>query len=264
MLVKEKEKYLTTDVIKWAMRELQELPKNQLLLIFLLALGREPVISRAGQQRGDFQIELERYLGGPIVGGGTAIFNPLENEWRSEGYFQSTVVGRLLNGGHGWTGGQDAYISRKPARGWPAKFTFGPDEMKNLKSRQVPPSLKSGYRLPPTALAIWYFKFDELSQFNIESLDDLRNHFLELITKANRILGQLFEKDERNFWGDFFQAQPLSEKEKIACFPPAPYSAEPQRSVSLYFDDIARIKKLKSANQSVADFIKNILKDIKE
>jgi hypothetical protein len=259
-----KELYLTQEAISWSLSEIQKLPRNQLLLFFMIALGTEPTIERAGEHRTDFQKELERYLGGDLIGGGTAFFNPLENSWRSEDYFQSTVVGRLLNGSHGWTNGDEGYIRRVPTRGWPADFSVGKQEMKNLKSRTSPPHLKRGSRLPSTAIAIWYHKFDDLAPLGVTSIDQLTKKYLQQIKSNNELLLDLFESENPSFWGEPFQNTALSIEERISCFPPSPYRGEPQRNVALYVDDIARIKDLKTKDESVADYVKRLLKGIRK
>ena len=238
-------------------------PENQLLLIFILVLISEPNIERTRVSRNAFVKELEKYIGGPLKGGGTGIYNPLSGSWRAEDYLQSTVFGRLLNGGHGWTNPASGYLVRNPERQWPASFEFNNEGLDRLRKRLSKPCLQAGSRLPLSAIAIWYYKFEALESTKVNSIDDLRGKYLAKLSLENSLALNFFEEEDNMFWGNFISHTPLTEDEKIALFPPSTYMSEPRLKVSVFEDDLKLLKKIKQSNEDIADVIRRLIMERK-
>jgi hypothetical protein len=253
--------YITPAALQWALKQLIEIPKNQLALFFFLMLAKVPIVS-SGQfgNPSSFENEFKRYLIGPIKGGGEAVFNPFAAEWRAAEYLNSTVYGRLLNGSHRWTEGTEAFFSRSPATGWPAKFSVNDSGFNNLRLRASPPCLKSAHRLPLSAVVIIYYRFMNLSEFSPVSLDDLVKKYKDEVLSCNPRLIELFVAGPNFLSNVLFRSNSLTENEKIACYPPSPYSGEPKKSVLIYEDDIDAIKAKLTPGEDIADFIKKLLR----
>lgn len=256
--------YITPVALQWALKQLIEIPKDQLALLFFLMLAKEPLVSRG--QLGNtsaFENEFRRYLMGPIKGGGEAVFNPFASEWRAAEYINSTVYGRLLNGSHRWTEGAEAFFFRAPTTTWPAKFTINDSGFNNLRLRASPPCLKSSYRLPLSAIAIIYYRFINLSDFSPHTLDDLVKKYKDEVLSKNHRLMELFVAGPNFLSNVIFRSIPLSETEKISCYPPSPYSGEPKKNILIYEDDISAIKARLAPGEDIADFMRKLLrKDI--
>jgi hypothetical protein len=255
--------YLTADSIRWASKQLQTVPENQLLLVFILVLISQPDIQRTSASKNPFVVELEKYIGGPLKGGGTGIFNPFSWEWRAEDYLQSTVFGRLLNGSHSWTNSASGYISRNPEREWPANFVFDRKGLDRLKKRSTPPCLKAGSRLPLSAIAIWYYKFDELKPNQANSIEALRETFIAKLNLENPLAVSFFEDEDNVFWGDLVSHLPLNDDEKIALFPASTYLAEPRKKVSIFEDDLKTLKMMQQPYEDISDVIRRLIMERK-
>ncbi len=257
--------YLSKGAIKWSIEQLRTLPKDQLALFFFLALAREGKVSRgtAGNPS-PFEREILRYLGAPLEGGGVAAFNPFSLEWRAAEYMNSTVFGRLLNGSHKWTEGEDAFFTRTPAKGWPATLTLEEKGFDNLRGRLSPPCLKKSFRLPLTAVAVYYFRFFDLSFFSPGSMTDVVAEYRKEVLSLNERLEELFVPGPNYLRGDLFVNTALSEREKLECYPPSPFSGEVRKSVLIYADDLERIKQRLNEGQDIADFVRNLLDNLED
>jgi hypothetical protein len=255
--------FLTADSIKWASSQLQLVPDNQLLLIFILVLAAEPDIQRTNASRNPFLIELEKYIGGPLKGGGNATYNLFTGTWRAEDYLQSTVFGRLLNGGHGWTNPASGYLIRTPERQWPANFKFSSECLNRLKKRSSPPYLKAGSRLPLSAVAIWYYKFEELESSQVNDIESLRRKYLAKLEQSNSLTLNFFEEEDNLFWGNLLSQTPLTDDEKTDLFPQSPFMAEPRIKISVFEDDLKVIKQMKQPNEDIADVIRRMIMEKK-
>lgn len=257
--------YLTPQAIKWAVYSLSNLPKNQTALFFFLIFAKCPDVDRTSvARRTRFEEEFHRYFGGPIKGGGIAVYDPFGKEWRAEQYINSTVYGRLLVGSHKWTEGSEAFFSRKPkSGGWPAKFELTEEGFDALKYRSSPPCLKYEYRLPLTATAIYYFRFDDLSPYNPTNLDDLISLYRKIVITTHPKLHLLFQESQKLSGMELFRRDPLSESEKLSCFPPSPFSTEEKTRALLYVDDVDLIDSRLKAGESIADYVRYLLRGTK-
>lgn len=254
--------FLSQDAILWALNHLEVLPKDQLVLFFFLALAKEGTLSRGTPGNpSPFENEIMKYLGAPLPGEGKAVFSPLEHQWRATDYMNSTVYGRLLNGSHRWTEGKDAFFSREPATGWPAKFTLNEKGFDNLRTRTSPPCLRASSRLPMTAVAIYYFRFLDLSEFAPRSLKDLVAEYRREVLDKHPRLDELFVPGPNFLSGTLFSSEALTEREMLECYPPCPSSGEPKKNVLLYKEDLEAIKTHMSAGEDVSDYVRNLLKE---
>jgi len=254
--------YITPEAIKWSLGHLSRLPKDQLALVFFLILAKAPQVQRGGiNSPSNFESEFYRYLGGAIPGNGWAVYNPFEQDWRAGEYINSTIYGRLLNGSHKWTSEGIGFFKRSPAAGWPAVFELTTKGFDNLRERLSPPCLKAPMRLPLTVLAIYYYRFENLSSFAPSTVSDLvKKYRADVVSKEQR-LGELFVEGPQFLSGQLLRSEPLSEEEKISCYPPSPFSAEPKKRALLYGGDIDAINARLIEGQDIADFVRNILRD---
>lgn len=252
--------YLTDKAVKWSLEQLQWLPKNQTALLYFLIFARSPRVDRTDPSVGqEFEAELNRYFGGPIKGGGVACYDPFAAEWRAEQYLNSTVYGRLLVGSHKWTEGVEAFFSRDPASGgWPAVFNLTDKGFNNLESRIRPPCLRFGYKLPLKSLSIYYFRFIDLSSFGPSCLEEIVEQYEKLVISKHPRLQELF-KEGPSFFGPLFTSNPLSENEKISCYPLAPFASDTKTRQLLYVEDVELIKSRMEHGQTIADYIHNKL-----
>lgn len=252
-------KYLTQEAIEWSLKELKRLPKNQTVLLYFLIFGKEPVVDR-GRAFSPFEVEFYKYFGAPIKGGGTAVYDPFSGEWRAENYITSTVYGRLLVGGHKWTEGQESYFSRTPAgSGWPAEFGLTERGFENLLFRSSPPCLKSEYRLPLYAMAIFYYRRDPLPD-QCSTIDDLVGRYVDEVVDRHKTLKKLFTAGYAFSGSKLFDSQELSYNSYQACYPSPPYSTKEQLSVRLYKEDVSEIKKNLREGLSLADYVSEMIK----
>lgn len=156
--------HISTDAITWSLKQLKALPRDQILLLFLLCVelaGRIDYIKEGGKATG-FLRELEKFIGVQIDNKTLRIFSPFEGKWRAGAYLQSTVLGRLLNGSHSWTNPTNGFIQREPKRGWPAELTVSQNAIALLEQNSKSPRI-SHTQLPSIqALAILYFKYETL------------------------------------------------------------------------------------------------------
>lgn len=253
--------YLTSAAIKWALSELKKIPKDQLALLFFLMLVKSPTVKRGKHgEPSAFEIEFQKYLSGPVLGGGSAVFNPFDQQWRAADYLNSTVFGRLLNGSHKWTEGTEAFFIREPTSSWPANFRLTDRGFDNLRERTTPPCLKNSNRLPLNAMAVYYFRFLDLSEFNPQTMPDLVAEFNKTIVNKHERLKELFVSGTNFLRGELFTHSALTEPEMIACYPPSPFSGEPKKNALLYEDDIDAIKARLSSGQEIADYIRQLLR----
>lgn len=250
--------YLSLQAVKWSLKRIENLPKNQTALLYFLIFAREPIVDRSGVEKESFEEEFYRYFGGPIKGGHVAPFDPFAGEWRAENYINSTVYGRLLVGSHSWTEGSESFFERNPASGgWPAKFTLHKEGFDNLRFRSSPPCLKAQYRLPLSAIAIYYYRFRELF-FNPDSLDDLVSKYKEEVLSKYQKLAELFV-DGPSCFDNLFSDHPPNEQEMIECYPPSPFSSEEKRNVKLYIEDVERIGHDLEPGEQIADYVRDVL-----
>ena len=251
--------YISPKAIKWALGELQRLPKNQTVLLYFLIFSKSPNVDRSSESKSEFEDEFYRYFGGRIRGEGCAVFDPFAGAWRAENYINSTVYGRLLVGGHRWTEGEESFFERlPPSSGWPAKFIATEKGLENLLYRSSPPNLKRENRLPIHALATYYYRFSNLDEA-IRTNQDLVEYFRQDILGRNSLLVKLFVEGLVYPHQDFVQSAPLSESEMVACYPQAPFSNKECKNVRLYRDDIHRINKRLKTGQTIADYISTLI-----
>ena len=252
--------YLTIPAVKWSVTQLRLLPKNQTALLFFLIFGVSPEVGPSGSgSRADFEEEFYRYFGGPIRGGGIAVYDPFGGQWRAENYIHSTVYGRLLVGSHKWTEGSEAFFQRDPqAGGWPARFELTDNGFDNLRYRTESPCLKYEYRLPLAAVATYYFRFDDLSSYRPASQRDVVDIYRHRVVSKHPRLGELFVEGS-SFMGALFSPEPASDSERTSCFPPSPFSMEPQQRALLYRGDIDYIRSRLENNETIADYVRRMI-----
>lgn len=252
--------YLTPTAVKWSVSQLRLLPKNQTALFFFLILARCPAVDRTNpKKRKDFEEEFYRYFGGPIKGGGTAVYDPFGGEWRAEEYINSTVYGRLLVGSHKWTEGEEAFFQRIPSGGgWPALFNLTDYGFDNLKLRAHPPCLRFEHRLRQNVIAIYYYRFEDLSGYGLSNQQDLLVLYKNTVIADNPRLSELF-REGPSFIGSIFRQEPLSEYEKISCYPTAPFSTDVKHREFLYANDLDIIKSKLNNGETVADYVHRML-----
>lgn len=253
-------KYLTLQAIQWSINRLADLPKNQTALLYFLIFPHSPKVDRTNpSSNASFIKEFYRYFGGFIKGGGIACYDPFAREWRAEEYLNSTVYGRLLVGSHKWTEGDEAFFLRDPrSGGWPAQFLLTDGGFNNLKYRSSPPCLKFDYRLPIKVMAVYYYRFDDLSDLDLSGLEDLTEQYRKTVISKHPRLGELF-KEGPSYLGSLFTDEPLAEANKISCYPPAPFCNETMTKQLLYTGDVEYIRTKLKAGQTIADYIRKLL-----
>lgn len=256
--------YLKPKTIKQALRILGGLPKNQTALFYFLIFATCPEITKKGQVDAYvFEREFYKYFGGPIKGGGTAVFDPFGHEWRAENYLYSTVYGRLLTGSHKWTEGSEAFFVRKPSGGgWPATFNLTNSGFDNLKGRSHPPYLKHDFRLPIAAVAVYYYRFSDLSSFNPQCVKDVVSQYKKEVLSKHTRLKELFIETS-GIPDDIFQNKIPSEEEMINCYPSSPYSTTEKTREFIYSDDVEFIKSKLSPGQQVADYVRALIMEVR-
>src|SRR4030042_2055188 len=254
--------FITAKAVRWSVNQLNLLPKNQTALLFFLIFAVCPEVgSSNSKSRQEFETEFHRYFGGPIRGDGIAVYDPCGGQWRAENYIHSTVYGRLLVGSHRGTEGTEAFFQREPkAGGWPAQFELTDKGFDNLKYRNESPSLRYEYRLPLTAIATYYYRFDDISHYHLVDQRGLVQLYKQKILSKHSRLGELFVEGSW-FLDTIFSAQSLTEKEKISCFPPSPFMGEPQQRVLLYADDIDYIKGQLKDGETIAEYVHNSIRE---
>jgi hypothetical protein len=252
--------YLKPQAIKQALKVLSGLPKNQTALFYFLIFATCPEITKKEETDAYvFEREFYKYFGGPIKGGGTGVFDPFGHEWRAENYLYSTVYGRLLTGSHKWTEGSEAFFDRKPSGGgWPATFKLSDRGFDNLKERNSPPCLKYDYRLPIAAVAIYYYRFLDLSSFNPQSIKDVVSRYKKDVLSKHPRLKELFI-ETLNMADNIFQNKRPSEEEMINCYPTSPYSTKEKTRELLYRDDVQFIKSNLKPGEQVADYVRALI-----
>lgn len=249
--------FLTVDAIRWSLGQLGKLPKNQTVLPFFLIFARASVVDK--RPGGAFETEFLRYFGGYLKGGGEEVFDPFAGQWRSSGYLQSTVYGRLLAGNHRWTEGDDRFFDRAPsAGGWPASFTLTSSGFDNLRLRSSPPCLKQKYRLPLTATAIYYYRFRPLPG-SVRTLDDLLVHYRNDVLFRHSRLATLFAPGASPS-GPLTRDTPLSDHDMASCYPTGAADGRAKQRAFLYSDDIVRLEQLCRPGDAVADAVHRLLK----
>ena len=251
--------YVTGEAIKWALNQLRLIQKDQAALFFCLAISNVESVKPTRKITDPFVNELLRYIGAPVKGGGTAVFNPVDGKWRSENYISSTVFGRLLNGSHWWTG-SDGFLTRTPALGWPATIEFKNKGFQALFKRIGSPNLAYTNRLPLQAVAILYFKNDLLNidPKTSDGLAEVTEKYKTEVIRGNNDLLGLFKEVEAGAPPSVLQENRLTETELMACFPPSPHSSEPKQNALLYQDDINELKKMSVADESIAETFRRI------
>lgn len=238
------------------------LKRDQLALFFCLTIAKEPVIAKTNKITSPFSQELLRYLGAPIKGGGVGFFNPIEGKWRSENYLFSTVSGRLLNGSHWWTGA-DGFIKRTPTKDWPATFSFDRQGFETLLRRYSSPNLAYANRLPLEAVAILYFRDQDLSIYSLtqeSSISELTKLYQEKVLENRQELVGLFRESHGEFSRPLFVGETVGEEVWIGIFPPSPHSSEPKKNVLLYSDDVDSLNAMSEGNEMIADTLRRLLK----
>ena len=254
-------KFLTKEAVDWSIRSLGGLPKNQTALFYFFIVTRCPTIDRTHEMgRKEFEREFYRYFGAPIKGGGIGVYDPFGKEWRAENYINSTVYGRLLVGSHRWTEGEESFFERRPAgSGWPATFVLTDKGFDNLRFRNSPPCLSYDYRLPLSSVSLYFYRFDDLKKYNPTSLEDVVSIFQREVLSLDKRLSALFVKGN-SFMGKLFRDTPLSEEERISCYPFAPHSSEPKSRELLYKSDIEYIESRLDDGETVAEYIHKMIR----
>ena len=251
--------YLTPEAILWARAQIEDLPKDQIGLVFALLASRSPVISYDSidmSQRSEFLQHTLRYFGAPIALGAWGFFVPLDGKWRSDDYLMSTVMGRLLNGSHWWTAA-GGFIGRNPSTGWPATFSFGIRGFEVLRRRTRPPFLTGGKRLPLSAMAIWYFRHEDIAESNLESLV-LR--YKEEINSSEFDVLRIFEDNKTIFWGDLTRSTDLTDDERKKCYPGLAMKLSPKHTIEIDQSTYQRLIE-GAGSLPVEEYIKFLLKE---
>ena len=251
--------YITKDAILWARTQLKSLPTDQFALFWCLIFQKAPKVSSPPHLSDPFVKEFHRYFGAPIPGGGIGVFNPIDSKWKAEQYIQSTVYGRLLNGSHWWTSTERGFLKRNKKDGWPAEFTFDSDGAKSLFLRPNAPSTSACERLPLSAVAIHYYKFDTLDSSEVNSIDSLTKKYQEEVVNQNPYLQELFALDSTAYWGSPLSENPLSDQDAMSCFPPSPYSGESKQNALLYTEDIKYMQGMLKEGETLADLVRTYI-----
>ncbi len=252
-------KFVSESAVKWALSELKRIPKDQLALIFALIVSKCPEISYPkSSQKGAFELEMGRYLDAPFDQTQDAVFNPIDGDWRARDYIQSTVYGRLLNGSHSWTSPEVGYFERTPKAGWPARIVFSQQGYDRLFIRTSPPCLKSEYRLPVLAIAIYYYRQVDLVDFSVDGPQGLVDLYTNDVIATNPNLGKLFDFDLPVFWGELFSQSAMSRQQYLSCYKSVGKQA--QMKVSLNQDVIDAIKSRLTPGESIEEYLYRAIK----
>lgn len=249
--------FVSEAAVAWAGKQFKKLPKDQTLLIFLLIISNVPVLEGNGRfANKSFENEFQKYFGIPYKGS-TRYFGLFDNAIRAENYFSSTVIGRLLNGSHHWT---REFITRTPEHGtWPARFALRDNLIPTLKLRDKAPFLDFGMRLPLLATAIVYFKNVDLTSHKVQNEDDLVNLYQQEVISKDPKLAELFEIDVELYWGDLFAHERIGDVALFDCLT----GEEALKSIKIYESDLEILQTRISADESVAEAIRKIIRGTK-
>lgn len=252
-------KYITQEAIRWSLSLLKELPKNQTVLLYFLIFGKAPIVDR-GNAFSPFEVEFYKYFGAPIAGDGVAVYDPFSGDWRAENYINSTVYGRLLVGGHRWTEGEESYFLRLPAgSGWPAEFKLTEKGFNNLLHRSSPPCLKRQYKLPLTAMAVFYYRQEALPD-STSSMDSLIEKYKIDVISKHEVLQKLFCDGPSYPGSQLLELTKLSSSDYRNCYPKSPYTSKELSTVRLYKEDVLEIKKNLREGHTVAEYVSEMMK----
>ncbi len=254
--------YLKASTIKWALGELNKVPRDQAALFYFLIFNSVNLVKRGtAQQKSKFETEFYKYFGGPLKGGGVGCFNPFDGRWMAEEYINSTVYGRLLNGSHWWTDSNQGFFDRNPPTQFPAEIKISSRAFDNLDDRTTSPCLKSSSLLPMSAVAVLYYRYEELNVNNSNNLTDVVNKFQNEILSTNKQLKQLFSSGATGPLTPYQKSKP-SEDEIMSVYPPCPYKGESQVNVRLYVDDVNAVKRqLGLTIDQFSEFFRKIIRE---
>ena len=226
-------------------------------------MSRSPKIGTPhSADRLSFENEFYRYFGAPIAGGGTGVFSPLGGEWKGENYIQSTVYGRLLNGSHWWTSPENGFLIREgqsTANRFPAKFSVSNGSLNRLFLRTSPPCLKHDYRLPIEALAVYYFRQQNLDESQPKTIDDIVSLFQDQVISRNQALSNLFRSESLAYWGSLFSTSPMTEVVYRGCYPLSTHAGKPKTRLLIYADDVDRLRSKAKPGETDADTLARVL-----
>jgi len=212
--------HISTDAVSWALKQLKALPRDQILLLFLICveLSNHLTNTRLGTQPTGFLAQLNRFLGVEIEPRKTRIYSVLEGKWRAEAYLQSTVIGRLLNGSHIWTSPTDGFLVRTPKAGWPAELAIAPSTISALKSNKRPPKLSHSQLPPIQALAILYFRYQDLPVW-VQGIHDVVDLFQQRLSGESDLISEITRGDI-TFLGQAVVNTKPEPEEILSCYPP--------------------------------------------
>jgi hypothetical protein len=253
--------YLTQAAIRWAMDTLVNIPRDQSCLLYFLILTKKSTVKKGGVTgMTPFEEEFYRYFGAPIKGGGVGCFNPFDKRWMAEDYISSTVFGRLLNGSHWWTDGDEGFFSRNPGRQFPAEMDILPNAFERLQDRTTYPCLKPGSLLPMTAVSVWYYRGQPVEIENTTNMNDLVKRLKADVLDLNPDLHKLFFQGGAGPLNPFSD-EPLSEEEMLAIYPVCPFAGEPKTNVRLYVDDVNTLRSAGVDVNQIADYFRQLIRD---
>ena len=212
--------YISQSAVSWALKQLKQLPRDQVLLLFLICveLSSHLTNNKLGTRPTGFLAQLDRFLGVVIEPKTRRIFSVFEGKWRAEAYLQSTVIGRLLNGSHIWTSPTDGFIIRKPKSGWPAELAIAPTAISVLEANKRPPKLSHSQLPSMQALAILYFRYQELPD-GLKGIHDVVRLFQQEFPSDSDLLSRV-TRDDLIFLGQVLVTTKPKREEILSCYPP--------------------------------------------
>jgi hypothetical protein len=252
-------KFITPDAVKWALGILKKLTSDQSALFIQIVLSKFPYVPPRSEGDAPFVGELMRYIGVAKQTGNFDLFNPMRGEWLAENYVGSTLYGRLLNGSHWWTLGNEAILSRTPASGLPAEITPNEETFQRLLLRTRSPYLSAGQRLPRLATAILYFRNVDLHEFHVSDPESLWDAYFQVGLQSSKLLERLFEREGDNavYWGGLLQDTQPGLDEIRDCFP----AGGPKAQIGVFSSDMEKLQLLRRNGENEAQVIHRLLKE---
>jgi hypothetical protein len=254
--------YLKPNTVKWSLNTLKQIPRDQSGLCYFLIFSVVNIVKKEKPpDKSKFENEFFRYFGAPLKGGGVGCFNPFDGRWMAEDYINSTVFGRLLNGSHWWTDSRQGFFDRVPPNQFPAEMKLKENAFEVLQNRTKYPCLKPSALLPLTAMAVLYYRYDQVEIQNVNNLTDLVRNFKKEIFSKNSGLEVLFSSGPAGPLSPYQITKPL-EEELISVYPACPYNGEPQINVRLYADDINAVKSFAGISvDQFSDYFRKLIRE---